>query len=224
MLHRQKNLLKPGHTLEGLAYALKNIGLFYFIKADYIQTLTYWNESLKQFENVHDKKGIANILSNLGGVYAYEGDDAKALDYYLKALKYAEEINDTLRLVTVLNNIGASYFNKGATRSKALSYYLRALPLFEAIKSDDIGTLLVNIGEIYLEKDEDSLALEYFERSAKAYHNSKDLPYSLIALQRFTKREEIILRHLNITNRHLIWQRNYLPGLKCHNLSRELQG
>jgi len=164
----------------GLAYALKNIGLAYFTKADYIQALTWWDESLQQFENLKDKKGIANILSNLGAVYSYKGDDVKAVDYYLKALKYAEEINDTLRLMTVLNNIGAAYANKRATRSEALNYYLKALPLVEAIGDDDgLGTVTVNIGEIYLEKGEDSLALAYFKRSAKAYENSKNLPYSL---------------------------------------------
>ena len=111
MARRPKRLQKTFYT-HGLAYALKNIGIAYYMQADYIQTLTYWNQSLKEFENANDKKGIANILSNLGAVYQNEGDDAKALDYYLKALKYAEETNDTLRLVTVLNNIGSVYFNK----------------------------------------------------------------------------------------------------------------
>src|SRR6516225_3866247 len=70
-----------GYT-QGLAYALKNIGIAYYMQADYVQTLTYWNQSLKEFENANDKKGIANILSNLGAIYTTEGDDAKALDYY----------------------------------------------------------------------------------------------------------------------------------------------
>lgn len=186
-----KELSQAASYTEGLAYALKNIGIVHFIKADYIQTLTNWNESLKQFESINDKKGIANILSNLGAVYSNGGDDARALDYYLRALKYAEEINDTLRLVTVLNNIGAAYFNKGATRSKALSYYLKALPLFEAIGDEDIGTVLVNIGEIYLEKGEDSLALDYFQKSVKAYENSKNLPYSLNSISKvYEKRKD----------------------------------
>ena len=89
-----KQLAEANAYGQGLAYALKNIGIYYFVKADYIQTLTYWEQSLKEFESINDKKGIANILSNLGAVYSNEGDDAKALDYYLKSLKYAEEIND----------------------------------------------------------------------------------------------------------------------------------
>jgi signal transduction histidine kinase len=173
-------LAETAGYVHGLAYAYKNIGIAYYMQADYIQTLTYWNQSLKQFEDANDKKGIANILSNLGAVYSNEGDDAKALDYYLKALRYAQQINDTLRLVTVLNNIGSVYFNKASTQDKALGYYLKALPMCEKLGDNDaIGTITVNIGEIYLGRNEDTLALKYFERSAKAYQNSKNLPYSL---------------------------------------------
>jgi signal transduction histidine kinase len=175
-----KTLAEATGYTNGLAYALKNIGIVYYLQADYIQTLTYWNESLKEFENANDKKGTANILSNLGAVYSNEGDDAKALDYYLKALKYAEETNDTLRLVTVLNNIGSVYFNNVSKRDTALNYYLRALPMCEILGDDDaIGTITANLGEIYLDKNKDTLALQYFQRSAKAYANSKNLPYSL---------------------------------------------
>lgn len=165
---------------KGLAYAFKNIGIAYYMQADYVQTLAYWEQSLHQFEEAKDKVGIANILSNIGAVYFNQGDDAKALDFYLKALTYAEEINDTLRISTVLNNIGALYFNKTSDHDKALKYYLKSLPLCEAINDRDvIGTVTVNIGELYLEKGKDTLALQYFERSLKAYEDSINIPYSL---------------------------------------------
>jgi signal transduction histidine kinase len=187
-----KTLAENIKYTNGLAYALKNIGIAYYMQADYVQTLTYWNQSLKQFENLKDKKGIANILGNIGAVYNNQADEAKALDYYLQALNYAEEIHDTLRLATVLNNIGALYFNRASAHDKALSYYLQALPLCEKIGDDDaIGTITVNIGEIYLEKGEDKLALQYFERSLKAYGNSKNAPYALIDIAKvYEKRKD----------------------------------
>jgi len=164
----------------GLAYALKNIGIAYYSQADNVQTLANWSQSLKAFEEINDKKGIANILSNLGAVYFNKGDDANALDYYNKSLKYAEELNDTLRIATALINMGAVYFNNPATHEKAQTYYLEALPLCEKLGDNDaIGTTTVNLGEIYLAKNDDSTALYYFERSLKAYENSKNIPYSL---------------------------------------------
>src|SRR6516165_10806768 len=41
----------------GLAYALKNIGIAYYLQADYVETLANWNQSLKAFEAINDKKG-----------------------------------------------------------------------------------------------------------------------------------------------------------------------
>jgi two-component system NtrC family sensor kinase len=164
----------------GLAYALKYIGISYYMQSDYIETLANWNLSLKEFEAINDKTGIANILSNLGAVYFDRGDDAKALDYHLKSLQYAKEIHDTLRIATVLINIGAVYLNKPATYDKALDYYLQALPLSEHLGDDDaIGTTTVNLGEIYLARGDDTTALNYFKRSLKAFKNSKNLPYTL---------------------------------------------
>src|SRR6478735_4600964 len=176
----------------GLAYALKNTGIIYFLNADYVQALTYWNQSLEQFEKANDKKGIANILSNIGAAFSTGGDDAKALDFYLRALKYTEQTNDTLRLVTILNNIGSVYINNPFTHDTALKYYLKALPLCELLGDNDaIGTITVNIGEIYFDKGQDSLALEYFQRSVKAYTGSKNLPYSLNDVARvYSKRKE----------------------------------
>jgi len=176
----------------GLAYALKNTGIIYFLNADYVQALTYWNQSLEQFEKANDKKGIANILSNIGAAFSTGGDDAKALDFYLRALKYTEQTNDTLRLVTILNNIGSVYINNPFTHDTALKYYLKALPLCEQLGDNDaIGTITVNIGEIYFDKGQDSLALEYFQRSVKAYTGSKNLPYSLNDVARvYSKRKE----------------------------------
>jgi two-component system NtrC family sensor kinase len=162
-----KQLAEDISYIPGLAYALKNIGLGYYMQADYVQTLTYWNKSLEKFKAAGDKKGTANILSNLGAVYYNQGDDAKALDYYLKALQFAEEIKDTLRMATSLNNIGAVYFNQKNSHEKALDYYLKALPLSEAIGDDDIGTILVNIGEIYYEKNNDTLSMGYFKKAGK---------------------------------------------------------
>jgi two-component system NtrC family sensor kinase len=188
-----KQLAEDISYTPGLAYALKNIGLGYYMKADYIQTLTYWNKSLEKFQDAGDKKGTANILSNLGAVYYNQGDDAKALDYYLKALQFAEEIKDTLRMATTLNNIGAVYFNRKNYHEKALDYYLKALPLSEVIGDDDIGTILVNIGEIYYEKNNDTLSMQYFQKAgkysdvaayslngiAKVYARKKDYPNAI---------------------------------------------
>lgn len=165
---------------KGAAYALKNIGIAYYVQGKYVEALSQWQQSLAIFDSIKDKMGVANLLSNLGVVHFNQGDDAKALEYYLQSLKVSEEIGDTLRIATALINIGAVYFNKPATKKKALEYYLKALPLSEAHGDKDaIGTCTVNLGEIYLDEGDDESALFYFKRSLKAYEGSENILYSL---------------------------------------------
>ncbi|MBL0047149.1 MAG: tetratricopeptide repeat protein [Bacteroidetes bacterium] len=168
---------------KGVAYALKNIGIAYYMQGKYIETLDYWQQSEKVFQSMNDKVGVANILSNIGVMYFDQGDNTKALELYLKGLKIAEEISDTLRITTLCINIGAVYYDKPATHDKASEYYLRALPLSEKLGDNDaIGTVSVNLGEICLEKNKDDSALYYFEKSLKAYEGSPNIPYSLNAI------------------------------------------
>lgn len=165
---------------KGLAYSYKNIGIVYYMQANYVESLGNYDKALAMFDSLKDKSGVANILSNEASVYYNQADDEKALELNLKSLNVAEQIGDTLRILTALQNIGAVYFNKPSTFNQSLKYYLRALPMSESLKNDNaIGTITVNVGEIYLKKGNDDSALIYFQKSLKAYEGSENVPYTL---------------------------------------------
>jgi adenylate cyclase len=179
---------------KGLAYSYKSLGMAYYFQGNYVETLLYWQQSLKTFESIGDKLGIANMLNNLGAVNFNEGDDEKAIDYYVKSLRASEEIGDKLRIATALVNIGAVYFNKKGTHKQALEYYKKALPLSEELGNHDaIGTSAVNMGEIYLESGDYNSALFYFEKALDAYKKSENgnVPYALNNIGKvYAKRKE----------------------------------
>jgi adenylate cyclase len=153
----------------GEALALKNIGLAYYVKGDYLNVLNFWQQSLDAYRSISDKVGIGNLLSNIGAVYFNQGDDPKALEYYLESLRVSEETGNKLRIATALTNIGAVYFNKKATYDKAGEYYLRALEMAEASENlDAIGVSSVNLGEIYMERGDHTAALQFFEKALTA--------------------------------------------------------
>lgn len=182
-----KELAERINYQKGVAYALKSMGMAYYVVDDYAEVLLYWQQSLNTFEEIGDKLGYANMLNNLGAVNFNGGDDAKAIDYYLRSLKVSEEIGDTLRIATALVNIGAVYFNKESTHDEAKKYYLKALPLSEELGDHDaIGTSAVNIGEIYLENQDADSALYYFEKSLAAYQKSEsgNVAYALFNIGR----------------------------------------
>lgn len=164
----------------GLAFALKDIGLGYYMQGQYVETLENWEQSLLYFDSIGDRSNVARLLSNIGAVYITNGDEAKALEHHLKSLNVAEEIKDTLRIVTALNNIGVVYMIKKATANKALQYFLKALPLGEKIgDKSNIGSSSVNLGELYFAMGNNDSALYYYKKSLEAYKNTEDITYTL---------------------------------------------
>jgi class 3 adenylate cyclase/Tfp pilus assembly protein PilF len=175
---------------KGKALGLKNIGIVYYNQAKDVEALDYWKQSLEIFKQIKDEIGEANILNNIGAIYFNQKDLIKALEYYLQSLKLAEKTKDKLRILTALNNVGGVYFEKTATHDKALTYFLKALPL--SVELDDkeaVGTTSVNLGEIYFVRNNDSLALKYFNQSARAFNNSTGSPYAYNSLGKVYNRK-----------------------------------
>jgi class 3 adenylate cyclase/Tfp pilus assembly protein PilF len=171
-----KELAEKLNYHRGLGYALKSIGMGYYFKAEYIDVLVFWQQSLQTFEQIGEKVGIANMSSNLGAVHFSQGDDNKAIEYYLQSLKVSEEIGDKLRIATALVNIGAVYSNKENTHYMALEYYHRALPLSTELKDyEAIGTVAVNMGEIFLKSNNPDSALFFFNTSLDAYKKAESV-------------------------------------------------
>lgn len=154
---------------KGLGYALKNVGLAYYIKGNFVEVLNYWHQSLEIFESIDDKLGISNLNNNIGAVHFNYGDDPKALEYYLESLKSAEELGDQLRVATALMNIGAVYFNKPSTQDKALDYYQRAVQISEQTGDlNAIGTARGNLGEVYMAQEAYPSALSNYQNALEA--------------------------------------------------------
>jgi adenylate cyclase len=167
----------------GVGYALKNIGLAYYVQGNYPEVLVNWNESLKVFTEIGDKLGEANILNNIGAVYYDRGDYVKALDNYLKSLELSENLGDTVRIATALMNIGAVYQNNPTTYDKALEKFEQALQMFERTGNmEGIGSASGNIGQLLIKSDKFDEALKSFQQSLSAYQKlgmSHNLPFTL---------------------------------------------
>lgn len=157
----------------GEANALKYIGMVYYMRGKYTETLDFWIQSLQVFESAGDDVGISNMLNNIGAIYLNQGADEKALEYMLKSLKLAEKTGDTLRIATALGNVGGIYHNK--RDPVALNYLLKAIPFLEGSRyvQEYIG-LTGNIGEIYFDNNNNEKALEYFRKSIKASKNMSE--------------------------------------------------
>ena len=199
-----KELAQSVQYFEGVAFALKNIGIAYYYQGKDVEALDYWKQSLEIFKFIKDEIGTASILNNIGAIYFNKKDLTNALEYYLQSLKLAEKTKDKLRLLTALNNIGGVYFEKPATHDKALSYFLKSLPLSEELKdAQTLGTTSANLGEIYYVQNNDSLALFYFNKSARAFNNSENSPYAYNNLGKVYNRQKNYDLAINYHNKAL---------------------
>jgi len=156
---------------ERKAYMLKNLGIGYYYKGDFVEVLDYWKASLHAFESINHAKGVGNLLSNIGAVYNTTGDYTKSLEYFLKALRVAEENKDAFRRATVLQNLGALYSNK-TQFDLSKTYYEQALTLCQDIDYKEcISLVSLNLSEVYENKG----ALEEAEGwMAKAVKTAKE--------------------------------------------------
>ncbi len=187
-----KTLAEQVNYKPGLALALKNTGIGYYLQGKYINAVKSWQQAQEVYKANGDEAGVANMLSNEGAVYFNQGDEAKSLELHLQSLKMSEDINDTLRILTALTNIGAIYLNKPATYNKALDYFLRSYKLSLAIHdSYSIGTATANLGETYYKMNDDKKALFYLNQSVEAYKGTEGLPYSMNYIGRvYTRQKE----------------------------------
>lgn len=151
---------------KGLALAHKNLGLGYYMQANYTEAFRSWEPSLETYEELGDFKMVANLLSNMGSIYYSIGKNVEAIEYFLRSLKLAEELSDSTRISTLFLNIGVVYSEMPATYDMAQNYYLQAIEMGEAIRDlDVVGVGTINLGEIYVEKEKYDSALIYFEKA-----------------------------------------------------------
>ncbi len=166
---------RPG---EALAY--KNIGLGYYMQAEYTEALRHWESSLEIYEELGDDQLVANILGNMGSIYWSMGKNVEAIEYYLRTLKIAEELADSTRIGTMLLNIGVIYSEIPSAYNMARDYYLRAIKLGEALGDIALmGVGALNVGQVYMLKEEYDSALFYFEKSLTLLTSPIDISSAL---------------------------------------------
>lgn len=150
---------------EAEAYNIQ--GVSFWIKANYLEAINYYQRSLKIREEIGDKKGISASLYNIGNIYIRQGNYLQALDYHQRSLKIEQEIDNREGIALSLGIIGLIY-SEQLNYPKALEYYERSLKIHEEIgDTSGAGTTLANIGLNYKRQGDLSKALDYHLKALK---------------------------------------------------------
>ena len=147
----QLDFAKKVNHRKWIARALYNIGAQYYLKSDYQQAISYYNQSLEIRKEIGDLKGEAAIYGNMGLIYGDQGNLLKDLEYQLKALAINEKLNDTSNLTSNYSNL-ATIYQKQDDSTRALEYFNKALVMYQARDNRaHIGLLYNNMGNMYRE-------------------------------------------------------------------------
>jgi tetratricopeptide (TPR) repeat protein len=175
LANKQLEFAKRKGDRKWIAKAYYNIATHYYLKGDYVNSLSFYQRSLEIRKEIGDLKGEAAIYGNFGLIYGQQGNRVKDLEYQLKSLAINERIRDTSNLTSNYNNIAAIYQQKNDS-IKALEYYNQALRIHE-LKNEKsfIAIIYNNIGNLYRHYELYDKALFYLNKSLEVRTELNDI-------------------------------------------------
>jgi len=179
LLDQSEALSKKLDFADGLGNSFNNRAIIFTVKGNYSEALKYYQLAIVQFQRNKDAEGLGFCYGNMAICFEYQSQFDSALVYNQKALEVRKKNNLEKGIAQSNINIGVIYFNKGFYRL-ALQHYQAALNFYEnkpgktAIDSSYLGSILNNLGNIYLELKQPEKALKYLLGSLNSYTSVAD--------------------------------------------------
>jgi tetratricopeptide (TPR) repeat protein len=137
------------------------------------QTVKDASKALAIAEKSGYDKGIGEAYRVRGIGNYYLNQARAAIHDYLQALSYFSKIKDLKSQAKVYNNIGNLYLDNNYANS--LEYLNKALVIAKQLSDKQlIGSLYLNIGNIYYRKKSFNQALSYYDKSNALFSDLKD--------------------------------------------------
>ena len=126
----------------------------------------YARKALLLAENQKNISFKIPILNNLGNSYEIRGEYDSAFIYFDEAYRLIKKTNNqTIQRAIILEKIGVIYRYK-AQYDKATKYLLEALAFAQKLKDEKLqGNILNSLGNILVDRNKPTEALEYYEQS-----------------------------------------------------------
>ncbi len=179
---------------DGTAAAYKELGIIYYIKSNYENSLKFFFLCLNIYEKNNDIVNIGNINNNIGNIYWILDNYDEAILKMNIAKECFIALKDQKRLSTVYANLGALYGEKKES-DKAIEFFNMSLDI--KMKVEDIkgvASIYNNIGEEYVQATKINEGITFFKKALDIYYKLKD-NYNLSIV------------HLNISEAYLMQEK-----------------
>jgi two-component system, sensor histidine kinase PdtaS len=174
---------RANHFREYEAYANLYLAACENLLGNNLKSIDLAIQSAQLFHELNKPNEESYALIRIGNIFSSEGDIINALNYFKKAIKIFEGINDRVNIGAIQTNIGEAFRKLGQPDS-ALYYYNLSLnniraesnPGKQANLAVNEATTLGNIGMVYLEMGEYTLARDYITKADEYFTINAD-PY-----------------------------------------------
>ena len=158
-----KNLSEEYSYQQGMAYALRNMGVSHRYLSNLETALSLSVQALDMFVQMGDKRGEAQAYVSIGAIYYYMGDYERSLDYFLKGLSLNEELGNKEAQAYALNGAGYIYSTLGDNK-KGIEFLQRALTLSKefSVSPDLQPRVLESMATVYLNDEQMDKAYETY--------------------------------------------------------------
>ncbi|MGH9956905.1 MAG: CHAT domain-containing tetratricopeptide repeat protein, partial [Pyrinomonadaceae bacterium] len=155
--------------------ALNNVGEVYYNLGELRQSLDYYRQAQRLWEELGDRRGLAITQLNFGYTYSDQGNAPEALDSFTQALAAWEAVNDHRGQALTLTALGRFYSRTGESQ-KSLEFFARSKDLIHLI-GDPIeeARTLNGIAYVYEGLGEGKRALEHYEHALQLFKAAKYL-------------------------------------------------
>lgn len=177
------------------------LGLIELAFGNYAESINYFNEGMKTYEELDDKKGIASILFNKSSIYLEQGDISRVIDIQLEALSLDQEAGNTRGVIVSYNELGL-LLTEAKQYDKAEDYLIKAHDLLVELPS---LTLEADnhryLSKLYAARKDYAQAYEYLEKSkviSDSIYSQNSLNRSLeLSAIHDLEKKEIEIENLN---------------------------
>jgi tetratricopeptide (TPR) repeat protein/predicted amidohydrolase len=159
---------------QDLGTTLINIGTVYHLKGELDPAIDYYQSSLAISEEYVNKPNIALATNNLGDIHMLRGELGLALEHFQRALGIYKELGLKQEIALSLSNLGEVYWKKGNVE-QSLQCYEQSLMIYEEMQNAPYTALILfNLFWIAIEREDPSLAQQYFKRLEQINENTKN--------------------------------------------------
>lgn len=150
---------------KGMAIANNHIATCHWVTANFPKSISCFQNSLSNYQDIKDQVGIANAYNHLGSLHLEIKKYKAAFFYFHQAYKIDRLSLNKTQIGNDLTGIGDAFFRLD-NYTKALEFYFKARDLYHSDSNfDGVGVSYINIGKAYSSQHKYAKAIENYNKA-----------------------------------------------------------